>query len=155
MCFSVAVLNMLAYTATCLLDEDFDVEILDIHHKLKKDAPSGTALMLGLTMAKARNRPFQDVARYDAKSSRKRGEIGFSSQRCGSVCGVHEVSFSGDYERLEIRHEAYSREIFATGALKVAKWLIGKPHGYYTMNNFVGEHLATAIESIQAEFCGV
>ncbi|MDR3030762.1 MAG: 4-hydroxy-tetrahydrodipicolinate reductase, partial [Holosporales bacterium] len=144
MSFLISILNMAIYFISKLLGEDYDVEILDVHHKLKKDAPSGTALMFGKTVAKARGREFQDVAnfvRYGIIEQRKRGEIGFSSQRCSKVIGTHEISFMGEYENIKIKHESHSREIFAKGAIKAAKWLIRQPKGFYAMDDFTKEFI--------------
>jgi 4-hydroxy-tetrahydrodipicolinate reductase len=139
----VMILNTLVHTVSCFLDEKFDVEILDIHHRLKKDAPSGTALMLGKTVAKARKQNFQDVARFSRYDTalRKAGEIGFAVQRYGNINGIHEVSFCNEQESLKLRHEAQSREVFAKGALKIAEWLVTKPSGFYNMNDFANEQI--------------
>lgn len=155
MSFLIAILNMMVYAMAKLLDEDFDVEILDIHHKLKKDAPSGTALMLGKTIAKSRGRDFPDVAnfvRYGIIEQRKRGEIGFAVQRCSNVIGTHEVSFMGAFEDIKIRHEAHSKEIFAKGAVQAAKWLVQQPKGLYTMNDFTKDLMVPIVKSLYKDF---
>jgi 4-hydroxy-tetrahydrodipicolinate reductase len=155
MSFLIAILNMTLYAVAKLLGEDFDVEILDIHHKLKKDAPSGTAIMFGKTIAKARKKNFNDVAnfiRYGIIEQRERGEIGFSVQRCSNVIGTHEVSFMGEYENIKIKHEAHSREIFAKGAIQATKWLIKQPKGIYTMNDFTKDLMIPMVKSLYKDF---
>jgi 4-hydroxy-tetrahydrodipicolinate reductase len=138
----VAIFNAVVFFLAKAMNEDFDVEILDSHHGLKKDAPSGTALMLGRTIARARNREFDEVAnfiRYGIIEQRKRGEIGFSVQRSGNVVGLHEVSFVGRHEDVKIRHNAHSKEIFAKGAVKAAKWLVKQVCGLYSMDDLIGD----------------
>ena len=155
MSFLIAILNMTVYAMAKLLNEDFDVEILDVHHKLKKDAPSGTALMLGKTIAKARDRDFSDVAnfvRYGIIEQRQRGEIGFSVQRCSNVIGTHEISFMGEFENIKIEHEAHSKEIFAKGAVQAAKWIIKQSNGLYTMNDFTKDLMVPMIKSLYKDF---
>jgi 4-hydroxy-tetrahydrodipicolinate reductase len=155
MSFLVAILNTVLYTLAKLLNEDFDVEILDSHHRLKKDAPSGTALMFGNVIAKARNREFDNVAnfvRHGIIEPRAKGEIGFSVQRSGSVVGTHEVSFMGDSENIKIKHEALSKEVFAKGAVQVAKWLVKQKNGFYTMNDFIKDLMVPVTKSLYTDF---
>ncbi|MBR1480007.1 MAG: 4-hydroxy-tetrahydrodipicolinate reductase [Alphaproteobacteria bacterium] len=155
MSFLIAILNMAMYAMAKLLDEDFDVEILDVHHKLKKDAPSGTALMFGKTIAKARRREFSDVAnfvRYGIIEQRRRGEIGFTVQRCSNVIGTHEVSFMGEFENIKLKHEAHSKEIFAKGAVQAAKWIVKQPNGVYTMNDFTKDMIVPMVKSLYKDF---
>jgi len=155
MSFVISIVNMMVYSVSKLLGEDFDAEILDVHHKLKKDAPSGTALMLGKTIAKARKRNFEDVAnfvRYGIIEPRERGEVGFSVQRCGNTIGTHEVSFFGEYENIRIKHEAHSKEIFAKGAVRAAKWIVKQPNGFYTMDNFTKDQILPIIKDLYKEF---
>ena len=154
MSFVIAIANMMLYSVSKFLGEDFDAEILDSHHKLKKDAPSGTALMFGRTIAKARDRNFDDVAnfvRYGVIAPRERGEIGFAVQRCGNTTGTHEIGFYGEYENLKIRHEAHSKEIFAKGAVKAAKWLMHKPTGFYTMEDLTKEQILPVLKEMYRE----
>jgi 4-hydroxy-tetrahydrodipicolinate reductase len=146
----VAILNeLVGDVAKALGPDEFDVEILEAHHKLKKDAPSGTALMLGHSVASARDQIFQDVAQFDrvkeATELRKHGEIGFAVIRGGSIVGMHDVSFNGEFERLSLRHEALDAGIFATGAVKIARWIVDNhlPPGRYTMNDYVHHILNT------------
>ena len=155
MSFLIALMNMTVYALAKMLDEDFDVEILDVHHKFKKDAPSGTARMLGKTIAKARDRKFDDVAnfvRLGIIEQRRRGEIGFSVQRCSNVIGTHEVSFMGEYENIKLMHEAHSKEIFAKGAVSAAKWIIKQPKGFYSMNDYVKDLIAPMVKALYKDF---
>lgn len=155
MSFLVAIVNMAVYAISKLLGDDFDTEILDIHHRLKKDAPSGTAIMLGKTIARARGKNFSQVAnfvRYGIIEQRKRGEVGFSVQRCGNVIGTHEISFMGEFEDLKIRHEAHSKEIFAKGAVQASKWIIKQQKGLYTMNDFTKDLMVPMVKSLYKEF---
>jgi 4-hydroxy-tetrahydrodipicolinate reductase len=140
----VAILNeMVKDVAGILGGDEFDVEILEEHHKKKKDAPSGTALMLGKTIAEARKRTFSEVARFDrfndVAQPRVEGEIGFAALRGGSTVGMHEVSFNGVFEKLTLRHDACDVGIFADGALRIARWLKDKkmPPGIYTMHDYL------------------
>lgn len=155
MSFVISIANMMIYALSKLLGENFDVEILDVHHKLKKDAPSGTALMFGKTVARARKREFDDVAnfvRYGIVEPRERGEIGFSVQRCGNVIGTHEISFFGEYENIKIQHEAHSKEIFAKGAVKAARWILNQAKGFYTMNDFTKDMIVPIVKDIYKDF---
>jgi len=120
------------------LHEDFDVEILEMHHNLKVDAPSGTALSLGSAVAKGRNNDLEKIARFqrvgkDAK--RIKGEIGFATLRGGDVIGDHNVIFAGDGERLELSHKASNRDIFAKGAIRAAIWGSAQNPGFYSMRD--------------------
>lgn len=124
-----------------LLIEDFDVEIMEIHHRLKKDAPSGTAVKIAQIIAQAMGEKLEDVAVYGRKGmvgGRKDKEIGILSLRGGDIVGEHTVTFAGTGERLEITHRAQSRETFAHGAVKAALWIIDKPSGLYTMRDVLG-----------------
>lgn len=155
MSFLVALVNMTVYAMAKLLDEDYDVEILDVHHKLKKDAPSGTALMLGKTVAKARGRNFDEIAnfvRYGIIEQRRRGEIGYAVQRCSNVIGTHEISFMGEFENIKIKHEAHSKEIFAKGAVQAAKWILKQTNGVYTMNDFTKDLMTPMVKSLYKDF---
>ena len=104
---------------------DYDVEIIDTHHRYKKDSPSGTALAIGQSIAKNRQQKFEDTAVFDRvnKGARRKGEIGFSSLRSGGICGKHEVIFAETSEVITIGSEALTRDVFAEGALFAAKWL--------------------------------
>jgi len=119
----VNVLFWLTRKAVELLGSDFDAEIIETHHKMKKDAPSGTAKTLAETL----------------KAAQKTGhEIAIQSIREGDVVGEHTVIFSGPGERLELTHRAANREIFARGAVRAAKWIVGKPAGLYSMHDVLG-----------------
>lgn len=123
------------------LDESFDIEILEMHHKHKIDAPSGTAFLLGEAAAAGRNVSLDQRAargRDGITGERRSGDIGFASMRGGTVAGDHSVIFAGPYERIELAHRAEDRMIFAHGALKAAMWAHGKPPGFYTMADVLG-----------------
>ena len=134
-------LGVVAAAARVLAADRFDVEISETHHRHKADAPSGTALLLGRTIAEARGQTL-DAVRRDGRSGstgeRTRGEIGFHALRGGEVVGEHRVAFLGAHERFEIAHAAADRGLFAEGALLAAHWLIGKPAGMYTMRDVLG-----------------
>lgn len=123
------------------LDEDFDIEIVEMHHKDKIDAPSGTALMLGAAAAEGRG---LDLARHSIRARdgvtgpRPRGDIGFASLRGGSVVGEHKIIFAGPGERIELTHVASDRTVFARGAVKAALWGLGKSPGLYSMSDVLG-----------------
>jgi 4-hydroxy-tetrahydrodipicolinate reductase len=134
----VAVLSQLAAQAALALGEGYDVEISEAHHRSKRDAPSGTALGLGETIAGVRGRSLQDVAVYDRHGQdapRQDGSIGFSVLRAGDIVGEHTVTFAGAGERLEITHRAHDRTTFARGALRAAAWLQGRSAGLYGMQD--------------------
>jgi len=119
----------------------YDVEILEMHHKLKVDAPSGTALLLGHAAARARNVSLETHAvrgRDGETGPRKDGAIGFSSLRGGSVVGEHQVFLAGAGERITLSHSAEDRSIFARGALEAARWGQGKKPGLYAMTDVLG-----------------
>lgn len=120
---------------------NYDVEIVEIHHNKKKDSPSGTALRLAEAVAKGMQKDLKKNAvygRYGADTLRKQGEIGIHAVRGGDVVGEHTIYFAGIGERIEISHKASSRENLASGALKAAKWLDGKPAGFYDMKDVLG-----------------
>ncbi|WP_315813471.1 MULTISPECIES: 4-hydroxy-tetrahydrodipicolinate reductase [unclassified Bradyrhizobium] len=123
------------------LDAGFDIEILEMHHKHKVDAPSGTALMLGRAAAEGRGIALDEHSargRDGITGERRSGDIGFASLRGGTAAGDHSVIFAGPSERLVLSHQAEDRMIFAHGALKAALWAHGKPPGYYTMDDVLG-----------------
>jgi 4-hydroxy-tetrahydrodipicolinate reductase len=137
----VAVLNQVAMEAARALGGAYDVDIAEAHHRLKRDAPSGTALHLGEAIAQARAIPLSQAAVYEghgADSPRKAGSIGFSVVRAGDIVGEHTVTFTGAGERLEFTHRATDRMTFARGALRAAAWLIGRPPGLYDMKDVLG-----------------
>lgn len=137
----VGVLRQLAALAAVALGAGFDVEISEAHHRLKRDAPSGTALALAEAVAAARGSALAEVAVYDRhglSEPRRPGSIGFSSIRAGDIVGEHTVTFASDGERIELTHRATDRMVFARGALKAAEWLIGRPAGVYGMRHVLG-----------------
>ena len=118
----------------------FDIEIAETHHRLKADAPSGTALALGEAAARGRASSLKaERGRDGTRLKRVPGAIGFASLRGGTVAGDHDVMFLGPEERLILSHRAESRAIFARGALAAARFLVGKPAGLYSMRDVIGE----------------
>jgi 4-hydroxy-tetrahydrodipicolinate reductase len=137
----VNVLQGLVEQAARILPQAYDIEILEMHHHHKIDAPSGTALALGEAAAKGRNVSLADVAdkvRDGIIGPRKQGDIGFATLRGGDVVGDHTVMFAGPGERIEITHKASSREIFANGAVRAAQWAIEQKPGLYSMKDVLG-----------------
>ncbi len=123
------------------LDEGFDIEILEMHHKAKIDAPSGTAFLLGEAAAAGRKVALEECSargRDGHTGARRSGDIGFASLRGGTVTGDHSVIFAGPHERITLSHHAEDRMIFAHGALKAAMWAHGKKPGLYTMADVLG-----------------
>ena len=123
------------------LNEDYDVEIHEMHHREKIDSPSGTALALGNAVAAGRNIDLSEKSiksRWGIEQPRKRGDIGFSTQRGGDVIGDHIVTFAGNGERLEIAHKATNRDVFANGAVRAVLWLKDQEPGYYNMKDVLG-----------------
>ena len=127
--------------AAQVMGADSDIEIHEAHHKHKIDAPSGTALAMGRAVASAMGQSLSDVAQYDRsdnRETRETGSIGFSVTRAGEIVGEHTVLFASDGERLEITHKADSRDAFANGAVRAAKFIAKKPAGVYTMSDVLG-----------------
>ena len=123
------------------LGEDYDIEVLEMHHRHKVDAPSGTALALGRAAALGRGVELENHSqkvRDGHTGPRKSGDIGFATLRGGDVVGDHTVTFAGPGERLELTHRAASRQIFARGAVRAARWAAGKPPGFYGMKDVLG-----------------
>jgi 4-hydroxy-tetrahydrodipicolinate reductase len=134
----IAVLSDLVERAARALGDDWDIEILEMHHRHKTDAPSGTALALGEAAAWGRGSPIHAERGRDGTGlKRAPGSIGFASLRGGTVAGDHDVIFAGPDERLIFSHRAENRMIFARGALAAAKFLIGKPAGLYSMRDVI------------------
>ena len=132
----VTLLAHLVREAAQRLGPDWDIEIVETHHRMKVDAPSGTALLLGQAAASGRNEALDDVAqrgRDGITGARPVGAIGFASLRGGTVAGDHAVHFLTDHERLTLTHMAENRAIFARGAVRAAQWLLGRAPGRYTM----------------------
>lgn len=124
-----------------VLGPEYDVEILEVHHRWKRDAPSGTALRLAEAVARARGASLEEVAVYGRQGivgERPRGQIGLHALRGGEVVGEHVVMFCGPGERLELVHRAQGREAFVRGALAAARWVVGKPPGLYGMRDVLG-----------------
>jgi 4-hydroxy-tetrahydrodipicolinate reductase len=141
MSLGVNLLLGLTRRVAAALDEDFDIEIVEMHHRHKKDAPSGTALALAEAAAAGRAVALDEVAergRDGLTGERRRGAIGLAALRGGDIVGEHTVIFAGAGERLEIGHRATSRAIYGTGAVKAALWLKGRPPGLYGMADVLG-----------------
>ncbi|MDR4471783.1 MAG: 4-hydroxy-tetrahydrodipicolinate reductase [Nitrospira sp.] len=120
------------------LGEDYDIEVIEAHHRLKKDAPSGTALKMAEVLARAVNRDLGQVGVYSRKGligERKKGEIGIQTIRAGDIVGDHTVMFGTMGERIEVTHRASSRDTFARGALRAARWVVKQPPGLYDMHD--------------------
>ena len=133
-------LELLKTTAAALGD-DYDVEVIEAHHRNKIDAPSGTALSMGEAVANALGRDLDTCAVYGREGNtgvRSRTEIGFETIRAGDIIGDHTVLFAGDGERIEITHRATDRMAFARGAIRAAEWLAGQPAGLYDMSDVIG-----------------
>ena len=136
----VALLTDLTERAARLLGWDWDIEIVEMHHRAKADAPSGTALALGEAAARGRGidlDALSDRGRVGTALKRREGAVGFASLRGGTVAGDHDVIFAGTQERLILSHRAESRAIFARGALAAARFLHGKPAGLYSMRDVI------------------
>jgi 4-hydroxy-tetrahydrodipicolinate reductase len=141
MSMGVNLLAALVRRVAKTLDADFDIEVVEMHHNKKVDAPSGTALLLGRAAAEGRNvdlKTHSDSGRDGITGARKQGNIGFAALRGGTVVGDHTVMFAGPSERIELTHKAEDRLIFARGALKAALWAKGKPAGVYSMADVLG-----------------
>lgn len=142
MSLGVTLLARLVREAAAALGPDWDIEVLEMHHRHKVDAPSGTALLLAKAAAEGRGAPLEELSRYDRmggnRQPREAGTIGYASLRGGSVAGDHMVVFAGDNERIELGHRAENRAIFAQGAIKAARWLVDQPAGRYAMTDVLG-----------------
>ena len=140
MSLGIAVLDRLVREAAATLGAGFDAEIHETHHVHKKDAPSGTALKLGASLAAARQQEFDSVMEYDPTGLNRPltpGQIGFEVTREGEVPGEHTVILTSGSERLELKHVALNRRVFADGALKAAQWLVSQPPGLYSMHHLL------------------
>ncbi len=141
MSVGVNLLLGLARQVAAILDETFDIEIVEMHHRHKVDAPSGTALALGKSAAEGRGvdlAAVSDRVRDGVTGPRGSGRIGFATLRGGDVVGEHTVIFAGDGERIELTHKATSRLIFARGAVRAAQWTAGRAPGRYGMREVLG-----------------
>lgn len=137
----VTLLAHLVHKAAERLGPEWDIEVLEMHHRMKVDAPSGTAMLLGQAAAQGRGITLSDnmeSGRHGITAARAEGAIGFASLRGGTVAGEHSVIFAGEQERIVLSHSAENRMIFARGAVRGAVWLVGRGPGRYTMNDVLG-----------------
>jgi 4-hydroxy-tetrahydrodipicolinate reductase len=137
----VNTLFWLTRKAAEILGPDFDLEVIEMHHRLKKDAPSGTAKTLAEILAEVRKLQYNEATRHGRQGivgQRTKNEIGMHAIRGGDVVGDHTVIFANNGERLELTHKASSRETFANGALRAAQWVANKPAGLYNMQDVLG-----------------
>lgn len=138
MSLGVNLLSELSAIAAKVLGNDYDIEILEMHHNQKVDAPSGTALMLADSISASLNdKPEYEFDRHSKREKRRKNEIGFASLRGGTVVGEHEVIFAGTDEVIKLTHSAYSKALFANGALNAARFLVGKEPRIYTMKDLI------------------
>ena len=141
MSMGVNTLFKLVRDVALILQEGYDAEVVEIHHRRKKDAPSGTAVRIGQILAEAWGRDYQRTAVFERNGmigERTRDEIGMQTLRAGDVVGEHTVLFGGTGERLELIHRAQSRDCFAQGALQASRWLMDRPAGVYDMQDVLG-----------------
>ncbi len=141
MSVGVNVMFRIAADMARYLGQDYDMEILEVHHRFKKDAPSGTAMRLAQILARSGNRDLDGVAVYQRKGmigERTDMEIGIQTLRAGDITGEHTVLFGGIGERLELIHRAHNRDNFARGAVKAAEWIVHQPFGLYDMQDVLG-----------------
>lgn len=132
-------MKLLTQVSGLFADAGFDIEIVEKHHRRKLDAPSGTAIALAEAVNEGLEEPYEYVYdRSDRRMSRPKKEIGISAVRGGTIVGEHEVIFAGTDEVIELKHTAYSRAVFAKGALQAALFLAGKPAGLYDMSHVIG-----------------
>ena len=141
MSMGVNLLFSLVRQVAQILGDSFDAEVLEAHHRNKKDAPSGTAVKIAQILAEAYGRDLSQVGVYGRKGligERRKDEIGIQTLRAGDIVGDHTVMFGGQGERLELIHRAHSRDTFVHGALRAAQWIIDKPNGLYDMQDVLG-----------------
>ncbi len=137
----VTLLARLVKEAATRLGDDWDIEIVEAHHRMKVDAPSGTAIMLGEAAAAGRGielASHSERGRDGVTGARAKGAVGFASLRGGTIAGDHSVLFAADNERITLSHHAENRTIFARGAIRAATWLVRQPAGRYTMDQVIG-----------------
>ncbi len=140
MSLGINLLIALAKKAATVLEDNFDIEIIEQHHNQKIDAPSGTALAIADGISEVLSEPSEYVYdRHSVRRKRRKQEIGLHAIRGGTIVGKHNVLFAGNDEVIELKHEASSKEVFAVGAIKAAKYMKGKPNGYYSMNDLIGD----------------
>lgn len=141
MSLGINLLLSLTKKATEVLGENFDIEIIEKHHNQKIDAPSGTAIMLANAVNETLdNRMIYEYDRHSKRQKRQKNEIGIHSVRGGTIVGEHEVMFAGEDEVVSLSHKAFSKRVFAAGAVKAAKFLSGKKPGLYSMDDLIGEN---------------
>ena len=141
MSLGVNLLFVLVEQVARALDDNFDIEIFEIHHNRKIDAPSGTALGLGRAAARGRGVELESarvLSREGQTGTREKGKIGFAALRGGDIVGDHSVIFAGPGERVEIAHKAAGRHIYAAGAIRAARWAAGRDPGLYDMTDVLG-----------------
>lgn len=140
MSLGINLIIALAKKATAILEDNFDIEIVEKHHNQKIDAPSGTALAIADAISETLScSPEYVYDRHSVRKKREKREIGIHSIRGGSIVGEHQVIYAGQDETIELKHQATSKEVFAVGAIKAAKFMKGKPCGYYSMDDLIGE----------------
>jgi len=141
MSVGVNVMFKIAGEMARILGKDYDMEILEVHHRLKKDSPSGTAMRLAQILAESVDRDIEKVGVYGRKGiigERTNEEIGIHALRAGDITGEHTVLFGGTGERLELIHRAHNRDNFARGAVRAAQWVVNQPIGLYDMQDVLG-----------------
>lgn len=140
MSLGINLIIALAKKATAILEGNFDIEIVEKHHNQKIDAPSGTALAIADAISDTLSQtPEYVYDRHSVRKKREEREIGIHSIRGGSIVGEHQVIFAGQDETIELKHQATSKEVFAVGSIKAAKFMNGKPAGFYTMDDLIEE----------------
>jgi 4-hydroxy-tetrahydrodipicolinate reductase len=140
MSLGINLLISLAKQATKLLEGNFDIEIVERHHNQKIDAPSGTALAIADAISDTLSTPAEyTYDRHSVRKKRKKTEIGLHAVRGGTIVGDHEIIFAGNDEVIELRHSAASKEVFAVGSIKAAKFMVGKSNGLYNMDDLIEE----------------
>ncbi len=140
MSLGINLISELAKKAAAVLSPDFDIEIVEMHHNQKIDAPSGTALLLANEISSALpEEPVYEFDRHSKRMKRTKNEIGISSVRGGTIVGEHEIIFAGTDEVIKISHSAYSKKLFANGAINAAKYIIGAKSGMYSMKDILSE----------------
>lgn len=140
MSLGINLISELAKKAAAVLSPDFDIEIVEMHHNQKIDAPSGTALLLADEISSAlQEEPVYEFDRHSKRMKRTKNEIGISSVRGGTIVGEHEIIFAGTDEVIKISHSAYSKKLFANGAINAAKYIVGAKSGMYSMKDILSE----------------
>ncbi len=145
MSLGINLLQQLVKNAAKILGDEFDIEIFEKHHKFKKDSPSGTALMLADSINEVRHEKLEYVfGREGGDALRKKGELGIHAFRGGTIVGEHDVYFAGTDELIQIGHKAYSRQVFATGAIAAARFICGLEPGMYNMEDLISSSTGKA-----------